>query len=144
MATRISHSAEETFQLGVELAGTATRGLVFGLTGDLGSGKTQLVKGLAHGLGIRARLQSPTFSLVHEYHDGTVPLFHLDLYRLESSHQIVAAGLEEYFSPRDGIAVIEWFERWEGPPPPRLCRIHLRHEAENSRRIDYHHEPARD
>jgi hypothetical protein len=85
---------------------------VLGLSGDLGAGKTQLVKGLAQGLGISDRVRSPSFGLVNEYGGGRCPLFHLDLCRLEDPMQIRVAGLEEYlFDPR-GVTAVEWFERW--------------------------------
>ena len=116
MATFISHSPEETQALGEEWGRAATPGLVIGLSGDLGAGKTQLAKGIARGLGITARVHSPTFTLVHEYTGGRLPMFHVDLYRLETREQIIAAGIEEYFQP-DGITVIEWAERWFGEPP---------------------------
>jgi len=80
------------------------------LSGELGAGKTQLVKGVARGLGIAARVHSPTFTLVNEYGGGRLRLFHLDLYRLETREQILSAGLEE-FLPADGVTVIEWAER---------------------------------
>ena len=80
------------------------------LSGDLGAGKTELVKGIARGLGATARVHSPTFTLVNEYGGGRLRLFHLDLYRLELPGQFVAAGLEEFLQP-DGITVIEWAER---------------------------------
>jgi tRNA threonylcarbamoyladenosine biosynthesis protein TsaE len=110
MATFISHSPAETESLGERWGNTAQRGLVIGLTGELGAGKTRLVKGIARGLGITARVHSPTFTLVNEYGGGRLRLFHLDLYRLETRGQIVSAGLEEYLQP-DGVAVIEWAER---------------------------------
>jgi tRNA threonylcarbamoyladenosine biosynthesis protein TsaE len=106
----ISHSPAETEALGEQLGRAAKRGLVIALSGDLGAGKTQLVKGLARGLGIMARVHSPTFTLVNEYAGGRLRLFHLDLYRLETRGQILAAGLEEYLQP-DGVAVIEWAGR---------------------------------
>ena len=84
MTTFISHSPAETEALGEKFGRAAERGLVIALTGELGAGKTQLVKGLARGLGITARVHSPTFTLVNEYGGGRLRLFHLDLYRLES------------------------------------------------------------
>jgi tRNA threonylcarbamoyladenosine biosynthesis protein TsaE len=110
MAAFISHSPAETGSLGERWGRAAQRGLVIGLSGDLGAGKTQLVKGIARGLGITARVHSPTFTLVNEYGGGRLRLFHLDLYRLETRGQIVSAGLEEFLQP-DGVTVIEWAEK---------------------------------
>src|SRR5438094_9833883 len=113
MATHISHSALETEALGEKWGRSAESGWVIGLSGDLGAGKTQLVKGLARGLGITARVHSPTFALVNIYTGGRLTLFHFDLYRLETREQILAAGLAEYLEPA-GVTVIEWAERWFG------------------------------
>ena len=110
MATFISHNPAETGSLGESWGRTARPGLVIGLSGELGAGKTQLVKGLARGLGVTAPVHSPTFTLVNEYGGGRLRLFHLDLYRLETHQQIVSAGLEEFLQP-DGVTVIEWAER---------------------------------
>ena len=110
MATFISHSPAETESLGERWGRAAQSGLVIGLSGDLGAGKTQLVKGIARGLGIAALVHSPTFTLVNEYGGGRLRLFHLDLYRLETRGQIVSAGLEEFLQP-DGVTVIEWAEK---------------------------------
>ena len=110
MATYISHSPEETRLLGESWGRAADRGRVFALSGDLGAGKTELVKGMARGLGAVTRVHSPTFTLVNEYGGGRLRLFHLDLYRLETPGQIIAAGLEEFLQP-DGVTVIEWAER---------------------------------
>ncbi|MGB7768919.1 MAG: tRNA (adenosine(37)-N6)-threonylcarbamoyltransferase complex ATPase subunit type 1 TsaE [Verrucomicrobiia bacterium] len=110
MATFISHSPAETVSLGEKFGRAAERGQVLALSGELGAGKTQLVRGLARGLGIAARVHSPTFTLVNEYGGGRLRLFHLDLYRLETRGQSLAAGLEEFLQP-DGVTVIEWAER---------------------------------
>ena len=107
-----SHSPAETEALGEKIGRAAGRGLVLALSGDLGAGKTQFVKGVARGLGVTARVHSPTFTLVNEYGGGRLKLFHLDLYRLETPAQILSAGIEEFLSP-DGVAVIEWAERLE-------------------------------
>jgi tRNA threonylcarbamoyladenosine biosynthesis protein TsaE len=110
MATFISHSPAETESLGEKFGRAAQSGFVFALSGDLGAGKTQFVKGLARGLGISARVHSPTFTLVNEHLGGRLKLFHLDLYRLETREQILSAGVEEFLQP-EGVSVIEWAER---------------------------------
>ncbi len=106
----ISHSPAETEALGQVFGRSAKSGVVIALSGDLGAGKTQFVKGLARGLGISMRVHSPTFTLVNEYNGGRLKLFHLDLYRLETREQILSAGIEEFLRP-DGVSVIEWAER---------------------------------
>ena len=110
MATLISHSPAETEALGEKFGRAARQGWVIALSGELGAGKTQFVKGLARGLGTSARVHSPTFTLVTEYGGGRLKLFHLDLYRLETRQQILSAGVEDFLQP-DGVAVIEWAER---------------------------------
>jgi tRNA threonylcarbamoyladenosine biosynthesis protein TsaE len=139
MATNISHSPDETQALGEAWGRAAAGGLVIGLTGDLGAGKTQLAKGVARGLGVTERIHSPTFTLVNQYETGRLPLFHLDLYRLETPAQIIAAGLEEYFHPA-GVTVIEWAERWPESPARslgRFRRVRIETINETDRRITY-------
>lgn len=145
MATFISHSPTETEALGESWGRVAESGFVIGLSGDLGAGKTQLVKGIARGLGVTERIHSPTFALLNEYSDGRWPLFHLDLYRLENREQIILAGLEEYFYQPRGIAVIEWVERWginnwpaPGANSSQLFRsVNIETINETERRITY-------
>jgi tRNA threonylcarbamoyladenosine biosynthesis protein TsaE len=135
----ISHSPAETAALGERWGRTATRGLVIALSGDLGAGKTEFVKGLARGLGVTARVHSPTFTLVNEYDGGRFQLFHLDLYRLETPEQIHAAGLEEFLEP-DGVAVIEWAERWpalNAKATRTLRRVQIEIFGEMERRISH-------
>jgi tRNA threonylcarbamoyladenosine biosynthesis protein TsaE len=137
MDTFISHSPTETEFLGEKWGRSAERGLVIGLSGDLGAGKTQLVKGLARGLGISTRVHSPTFALVNEYDGGSLRLFHLDLYRLETPGQIMGAGIENYLQP-DGVTVIEWAERLQAIPNlPRYRRVQIDIVNDNERRITY-------
>ena len=112
MATLISKSPEDTLALGEAWGREAQRGWVIGLSGDLGAGKTQLVKGLARGLDSTARVHSPTFALLNEYGGGRLTLFHLDLYRLNHPEDVFAAGLEEYLLDPEGVTVVEWIERW--------------------------------
>jgi tRNA threonylcarbamoyladenosine biosynthesis protein TsaE len=145
MVTHISHSPEETLALGEAWGRAASAGLVIGLTGDLGAGKTQLAKGIARGLGITGRIHSPTFTLVNEYGGGRLPMFHVDLYRLQTAEQIATAGLEEYFRPA-GVSVIEWAEKYfpvEGTKskvqglPAHFRRVQIETINENERRIIY-------
>ena len=141
MATFISHSPTDTESLGEHLGRTAAGGLVIGLSGDLGAGKTQFVRGLARGLGVATRVHSPTFTLVNEYDGGRLKLFHLDLYRLETPEQLRSAGIGEFLSP-DGVAVIEWAERLDAAgslPAPGKNFIQVRIEIvnETERKIIY-------
>jgi tRNA threonylcarbamoyladenosine biosynthesis protein TsaE len=139
----ITHSAEETSALGRQWGAQAEPGWVIGLTGELGAGKTQLVKGLALGLGIEERVQSPTFTLVHQYARGRVHLVHIDLYRLDTPSQISGAGLEQFIYDPTVVVVIEWIERWFGEGTPSLAAgamyRHVRIEpiGATSRRITY-------
>lgn len=111
MATFISHSAEETAAAGRERSRFVRAGEVLALAGDLGAGKTQFVKGLVAGLDSDAAVTSPTFTLVHEYIDGRLPVYHFDFYRLENRAAAVALGLDEYFF-HDGVSVVEWADRF--------------------------------
>ncbi len=138
MATLISHSPAETQALGEKFGRAARQGWVIGLSGELGAGKTQFVKGLAHGLGISTRVHSPTFTLATQYSGGRLDLFHLDLYRLESPAQILSAGLEEFLQP-DGVTVIEWAERMPAAllPAPRQLAVQIEVLNEADRKIIY-------
>lgn len=136
MATFISHSAGETERFAAQFGQNLPVGTVVGLSGDLGAGKTQFVKGLARGLGVIDRVHSPTFALVNIYRSGRLPLYHLDLYRLETPEQILSAGLDEFFTP-DGISVVEWVERWPGPAPVHYRRVQIDVTGESERRIKY-------
>jgi tRNA threonylcarbamoyladenosine biosynthesis protein TsaE len=109
---------------------------VLALCGDLGAGKTQLVKGIARGLGVTTRVHSPTFTLVNEYGGGRLKLFHLDLYRLETPAQLASAGIGEFLSP-DGVAVIEWAERLAAGGRPDWRRVQIEIISESDRKIIY-------
>lgn len=145
MVTFISNSEADTVALGIAWGKTAGPGWVFGLTGPLGAGKTRLVRGIAQGLGVKSCVRSPTFTLVHEYTGGRWPLFHIDLYRVETIDQFESAGLDQYLFSPDGVTVIEWFDHWpadeNGPIPTspghRLRRVAIEVLNENARRITY-------
>jgi tRNA threonylcarbamoyladenosine biosynthesis protein TsaE len=106
-----SRSPEETFRAGCEAAAEVREGDVLGLVGDLGAGKTQWVKGLAAGLGSEAVVTSPTFTLIHEYAGGRLPLYHVDCYRLARAEELVGIGLDDYLDGR-GVLVIEWADKF--------------------------------
>jgi tRNA threonylcarbamoyladenosine biosynthesis protein TsaE len=128
-----SRSEEDTAAIGRELAASLSAGDVVLLIGDLGAGKTALVRGLAEGLGVPADdVSSPTFTLVQEYRGGRLPLFHVDLYRLDDPREIDDLGLDEI--AEEGVLAIEWAERH--PRPPRdVIRIRIEHAGDMARRI---------
>jgi tRNA threonylcarbamoyladenosine biosynthesis protein TsaE len=136
----ISHSPAETEALGQLFGRSASSGMVIALSGDLGAGKTQFVKGLARGLGISVRVHSPTFTLVNEYGGGRLKLFHLDLYRLETPEIFLSAGIEEFLKP-DGVSVIEWAERLLGKHPTsvleNVLQVKIEVMSETERKITY-------
>ena len=103
-----SFCAEDTYEIGKKIGQEAQPGQVICLYGDLGVGKTVFTKGLADGLGITEPIQSPTFTIVREYEEGRLPLYHFDVYRLEDSSEFLEIGGEEYFEK--GICIIEWGE----------------------------------
>src|SRR4029079_6559032 len=107
----ISHSPDETYAVGAECARDASRGDVFALTGELGAGKTQFVKGFVAGIGSDDEVTSPTFTLIHEYSDGRLPVYHFDFYRLDSADAVLRLGFDEY-ADGDGVCLIEWADRF--------------------------------
>lgn len=134
-------SPEATHALGRRLAEHLRPGDVVALYGDLGAGKTQLVKGIAAGLGIPdEEVSSPTFTLVHEYRDGRLPLYHFDAYRLRNLEEFFDLGYEEYFYG-DGVSVVEWADRVEPLLPPHALRLRLEHLGGDRRRITWHEAP---
>jgi len=137
MVTHISHSVAETEAVAESFAKTLPDGCVVGLRGDLGAGKTQFVRGFARGLGATERVHSPTFALLNIYASGRMPLFHIDLYRLDSDEQIMSAGLIEYFEPQ-GITIVEWIDRWHGWLPRGFRRVEIEVLSETERRISIH------
>ena len=107
-----THSADETQALGQKLASRLAPGDVIAYFGDLGAGKTAFTRGLAQGLGITDPVTSPTYTIVNEYLSGRIPLFHFDMYRLDSSDALFDIGWEDYLS-RGGVCAVEWSENVE-------------------------------
>lgn len=130
-----TRSPEQTQLLGVHLGELAREGDVLLLTGELGAGKTCLVQGIATGLGVREYAFSPSFVIVREYH-GRLPLYHVDLYRLDRAEEIADLGLEEYFLG-DGVCVVEWAEKGREVTPPEnlLITIHYIATSQTARSI---------
>ena len=122
--TRKTTSPEATKQLASTLARYLHPGDVVVLEGDLGAGKTQFVQGVAQGLGIKAPVTSPTFNILLSYEDGTLPLYHFDLYRLERVEELEDIGYYETVEG-DGVTFIEWGEKFPQALPCDFLRIRL-------------------
>ena len=128
-----SNSEAETKEIGFRLGNIIKRGDVVCLYGDLGSGKTTMVKGIARALGIRERdITSASFSIIIEY-DSDIPFYHIDLYRIQHN-EAASLGLHEYLG-KEGISVVEWAERAEKEMPENSIKITLEYTGENSRDI---------
>jgi tRNA threonylcarbamoyladenosine biosynthesis protein TsaE len=133
----ITHSAEETTQWGREFAKRLQPPVLVLLTGDLGTGKTTLTKGIVAGLGAASEdeVTSPTFTLVHVY--GTIDaakVYHADLYRIENFHDFETLGLEDVFA-KPAVVILEWSERFPLPSPWPQVRLRLEHLGGDARRI---------
>ena len=126
-------NAELTQKIAEKLAKALHAGDVILLDGDLGAGKTTFTKGLARGLGIRKNVKSPTFTLIREYHEGRLPLYHMDVYRLEETGGD-DLGLEEYFNG-DGVSVVEWSQFVEDDLPKEFLIVHfIKDETDDDKR----------
>lgn len=135
MQTIITHSPEETLALGTELGKQLKRGSFIGLVGQLGTGKTILTKGIAKGLGVKTYryVNSPSFVIIKEY-KGRIPLYHFDIYRLDSSDDLETVGYEEYFYGR-GVTIVEWADKIKDILPEKRIDIHLLHKGQTKRKI---------
>jgi tRNA threonylcarbamoyladenosine biosynthesis protein TsaE len=134
VATFISNSAAETESFGRQFAGNVKPGDVLALTGELGSGKTQFVKGLVAAIGATTPATSPTFTLIHEYSGGRLPIYHFDFFRIEDRQSGERLGLDDYFFG-DGISVIEWADRFSELIPQNARWISFETKSETQRVI---------
>jgi tRNA threonylcarbamoyladenosine biosynthesis protein TsaE len=137
MTTVFLADAEATRSLGITLGKFLPAGSVILLSGELGAGKTTLVQGIGEGLGITDSIVSPTFTLINEYTEGRLPLYHLDLYRLQLE-EVEALNLESYWEGMEmplGIVAIEWAERLQYLPPSYLC-LELIYSASGGRQTE--------
>ncbi len=136
MATFISNSPAETEAIGRQVAENIDVGSVLALKGELGSGKTLFVKGVVAGLGGSADVTSPTFTILHEYRAGRLPIYHFDLFRIENPQALARLGLDDYFFG-DGISVIEWADRFPDFVPEQARWIFFEIKSETQRAITF-------
>lgn len=134
MASTISHRPEKTFAIACALASELRANDVLALVGELGAGKTHFVKGLAAGLGFRGEITSPSFTLIHEYPGGRLPLYHFDFYRLETIAETVRLDLDHYLT-NGGICVIEWADKFPELLPAQTRWFELRIRPDEKREI---------
>jgi tRNA threonylcarbamoyladenosine biosynthesis protein TsaE len=132
----ITRNAEETIKLGKELAKGLRGGDIVALYGDLGSGKTTFAKGIGIGLNVKdaRRINSPTFVLIREY-KGRIPLYHMDLYRLNNVKAAEDIAVEEYIYG-DGVTVIEWAEKLEGALPEKIITVKFKIKSADKREVE--------
>ncbi len=132
--TITTRGAGETRELGRRLAGQLRAGDVLLLRGPMGAGKSELVRGIADGLGVAETVTSPSFTILNVYESGRIPLYHFDWYRLESAEELYELGMDEYLGG-DGIAAVEWPEQCPEALPECYLEIILEPLGEEERRI---------
>lgn len=131
------NSIEETKKIGLKIGNHLKSGNIICLTGDLGTGKTHITKGIAEGLDIHEPITSPTFNIVNEYHSGRLTLYHFDVYRVNDPDEIYAIGFDDYIFS-DGVSIIEWANYIEEILPKDYIHIFIEKDlskGENFRRI---------
>lgn len=144
MQKKVSKSPEETKKIAKDIVSNIQRRSIIALFGQLGSGKTTFVQGLAMGLGVRERIISPTFIIVREHKFQTAnkkikTLYHIDLYRVDEEG-LESLGLEEIFSDREALVVIEWAEKIEKLLPKGAIKVYFTYKTENEREISINEE----
>lgn len=137
MTTIITKNDKETFRLGFSFGNKCHGGEVCVLCGDLGAGKTRFLQGLAHGLGVKSQVNSPTFNIMKVYNSsGKVKRFcHIDAYRLSSEKDLLALGVDEYLDSPDTVTAIEWAEKVKKMWPKKATVINIKQLSENEREI---------
>lgn len=125
-----SYSEKDTYELAVRLAKSSKPGDIFALIGDLGVGKTAFTKGFAAGLGIKEPIVSPTFTFVQIYEEGTMPLYHFDVYRIGDVSEMDEIGYEDYFYS-DGVSIMEWANLVEEILPENTIRVTISKNLKN-------------
>lgn len=133
--TLITYSSKETQKLGENLAKQIKGGVIIALYGDLGGGKTTFIQGFARGLGIKARIISPTFIILRSYDLKKNRFFHIDLYRVQGRNDLKGIGIEELLNSKKDIVVIEWAEKLEKLLPKKRIDIFFEDKGEDKREI---------
>lgn len=127
-------TADDAHAWGMQLAPTLPAGDVIALCGNLGAGKTQITRGIVAGMESKAAVTSPTFTLVHEYLDGRLPVFHFDFYRMESAAEVIGIGWDEFLT-EPGIIIVEWADMFPDLMPPNTRWFHIEALPDGSRRV---------
>lgn len=135
------HTPDETFDWGRRLAAELDEGDVIALCGNLGAGKTQTTKGIVAGLEATEEVTSPTFTLVHEYTSGRLPVYHFDFYRMESEGEVVSLGWDEYLD-EPGVMIVEWADRFPRLLPRHARWFYLENTADGGRTVREGEEPV--
>lgn len=137
--TFVTKTAEETITLGKRIGEKLTPGAVLALEGTLAAGKTTITKGIAEALGITENITSPTFTLISEY-EGRLPLYHMDVYRLDSAEDFINLGTEDLLYGK-GISIIEWSEKVRSELPKSTITVSLEIQQDGNRTITIHNWP---
>ncbi len=128
------HTAEDAHTWGMQLAQSLAAGDVVALCGTLGAGKTQITRGIVAGMNSQAAVTSPTFTLVHEYLDGRLPVFHFDFYRMDSAAEVIGIGWDEFLT-EPGVVIVEWADMFPGLLPPHTRWFHIVPHPDGTRQV---------
>lgn len=142
MKTFTTHTAEETIELGKKIGNLLKKGDVIAMQGTLAAGKTTITKGIAEALEVKDTITSPTFCLISEY-EGKMPLYHMDVYRLEGGEDFVNLGTDDMIYG-DGVSIIEWSEKIMNELPKKTIILKLNPEEDGSRTITIENWPYED
>lgn len=127
-------TADDAFAWGMQLAPTLAAGDVIALCGTLGAGKTQITRGIVAGMHSAAAVTSPTFTLVHEYLDGWLPIFHFDFYRMDSAAEVIGIGWDEFLT-EPGVIIVEWADMFPDLLPPNTRWFQITPQPDASRTV---------
>ncbi|MBQ2296298.1 MAG: tRNA (adenosine(37)-N6)-threonylcarbamoyltransferase complex ATPase subunit type 1 TsaE [Clostridia bacterium] len=130
----VTKSSGETAEVAAALGAKISSSAVIAFTGDLGAGKTTFIKGLAKALGYSGEVSSPTFAIVHEYIGGRLPLYHFDMYRVESWESLYSTGFFEYMET-DAVLAVEWSENIENALPDDLITVDITRGEDDNERV---------